>query len=348
MIDGFLILEYPQEDLDGVISIVKNNSSFIALIEGDIYNIPFYLWPSELKDYTAVLDRNFYTRITKIARGEAIPHHAIEDYQWAAAVMAFCQIAEISFQYSSSLQEYASHKGGESAVDDYKCFYLADNCDPKAWVDFALGRTSRVDFGSNGNLPPLNSQPQASEFETPIYEFRANYIFALKLSILSREMLSPERSMLKFIDWMENEFVLGSAAFLFANLHFSPSRIKGMLKTKSLKGIRNIAWDFALIQHWRRCAFKGHSKKTPVLLISRDKVVRYIANRLCASSIAELKSIVTDPWEKSKHKGESIFKRYCILNDKIQNATSGRKLPSDEELDKITEDLETLFLDKLT
>ena len=270
--ESLIILRYQREDLDQISHLVRENDSFVSLITGDIYQVHQYLLPSELKNFTAILDRNLYTRVTALVRGDAIKPHASDDHRWAAAVMAFCHIAGITFQSGSSLQEYASFKGGHAALSDFDCFRRADNCDPKALIDFALGRTESIDLSSVDDLLRPISTPTASTLEEPIYEFRLNYILALKIALLSLDQVNPGKSMLQFIDWMDKDFILTAPAFQFANLLFSPSRMKGMLRAGSLKHIRNVAWDLALVQHWRRCALKGNETQQPVLLITNPAI----------------------------------------------------------------------------
>jgi len=303
------MLPYNKEDLDSISDLVSQNESFVALVEGDLYAIDQYHLPSVLSNFTAILDRNIYTRILAVFRGQEIGIHAINDHRWAAAVMAFCQIADITFQYASSLQEYASIKGGEAAVADLRSFHKADNCDPSAWLDFAVGRTSTLDVSSVQDLEEPENIPSPADFERPIYEFRVNYIFALKIVTLSFQNAAPERLMVNFLDWMEDEFVMGAGATHFANLLFSPARMKGMLKKRSLRDVQNIAWDFATLQNWRRCALAGAEKSEPVILITRDKVLKYMTQRLVASDFDEFKALLTAPWQSVPTKGEQVFRR---------------------------------------
>lgn len=338
--ETLLILNYSKDDLEEIARQVRENDSFVALVTGDIYAIHEYLLPSSFGNFTAMLDRNVYTRVTALVRGQAIPDHAVDDYRWAAAVMAFCQIAEITFQYGSSLQEYASTKGGSSAVDDFECFHRADNCDPQAMVDFAVGRTSSLNLSSVADLAPPEEVPTAERFEEPIYEFRSHYIFALKIALLDAESSSPEQKMYRFMDWMEDEFILSAGALQFANLLFSPARRKGMLKKRTLQDIRNVGWDLSLIHSWRRNALKGAEISEPVLLVTRDKVVKLIANRLVASDDEEFRSHFVDQWEPVRAKGDAIFKRSVALNETVQSQWGRRKLPTDDELDTMTADFE--------
>ena len=342
--ETLLALPYPKEDLDEISRLVRENESFVALMTGDIYNIRHYRIPSPVSNFSAILDRNVYTRVTALVRGKQLPDHALADHRWAAAVIAFCQIAGIRIHYASSLQEYASAKGGASALDDLECFHKADNCDPKALIEFAMGRTDTLDLSSVEKLKVPDLPVSAKDFEEPIYEFRLNYILALKIALLDRDSKNPpEKRILSFIDWMDNEFRLGSAALQFANLLFSPARMKGMLKKRNLKDVRNIAWDFALIQNWRGRALEGTTNSEPVILATRDKVVKFIARRLVSATDEEFRSFLLDPWEPSLAKGEAVFQRYMELHQKLSSQAS-RVLIPDEELDAITDQLEQHLL----
>lgn len=257
--------------------------------------------------------------------------------------MAFCQIANIRFQYGSSLREYASHKGGALAQDDFLQFYKADNCDAKAWIDFALGRSPTVDLSSIKNLTPARNVPPVDVFDDQGTDYRANYILALKIASLAKDNIPPGKAVIDFIEWMEASFRFGSSAFLFTNLLFSPNRIGKMLKKKTLQDIRNVAWDFSLIQHWRRCAFRGLKQNNPVLLITRDKVVKYLANRMVAADAAELEQHIVTPWGSQSGIGKTIFSKYMETNERISSRKARPQIP-DRELDEIITKMEIHYL----
>ena len=338
--EQILILKYPKRDLEEVCRLVRVNDSFAALITGDMYQIHQYLLATGLRNVTAIFDRNVYTRVTSLIRAEPVKASAINDHRWAAAIMAFCQIADIKLDYASSLQEYAFQKGGEAALSDYEDFRKADNCDPQSFIDYAVGRTDTLDLTSVKNLPPARSDLTPEQFEARIYEFRLNYILALKIVLLSQDSPRPETAMCQFMDWMEKDFIMSAPAFQFANLLFSPSRIKGMLKSKTLPDVRNIAWDLALVQYWRRLAWKGSQADEPVLLVSRDKVVKFIARRLMASDEEKFHSFIIEPWQSTKGRGAVILEKFLDLQKKVESRKNDKKRQTDNELDALTTDLE--------
>ena len=330
-----LTIDYHYDDLNRLSEMLRQSQSFIALPRGDIYDFHSYLLPtSPLHNTRAILDRNFYTRITNLIEGKEVPQNEIDDYRWAAAVMAFCQISEITFDYASSLQELASIHGGGDAVQEFEAFHYADNSDPQQFLDFALSRITQIKKPTDKIEPP-RSTPASSLFEQRIYEFRINYILSLKISILEAEFGSGVSPMLRFIEWMDEEFMMGASALHFANLLFSPSRSKKMLKEKRLKDIKNTAWDFALLQSWSSDAITFEDTKEHVYLITRDKVVKYIANRLVAADHNEFKSFITEAWKNNMKGGLQVFERFMELQKKVAKTMPNRfKIYSDEERDK--------------
>ena len=68
----------------------------------------------------------------------------LPDLRWAAAILAFSQIAKITFDYASSVYELASSCGGEEAVKEVRSFRIADNSSPQVFIDFALGRIDAI------------------------------------------------------------------------------------------------------------------------------------------------------------------------------------------------------------
>jgi hypothetical protein len=182
--------------------------------------------------------------------------------------------------------------------------------------------------------------PEAARFEEPIYDFRLNYILALKIATLSYRSDPSHKLMIEFIDWMDNDFICGAGALQFANLYFSPSRKRRMLKKRTSDDVRNAAWDLAMIQSWRRCALKGNASGEPVVLITRDKAVRFVAERLVATDLDEFKGQLVTQWEPRLREGNAIFCRYMELHLKLESRSSPRPLIPDVELDALTAELE--------
>ena len=328
IMEQLVVLMYSHDDIQKIQNIVKSNNSITALLTGDYYSIVNYLSHNNKREFSAILDRNFYTRITSIVNSALPNNRNHADYQWAAAVLAFCQIAEITFDYASSLQEYASTQGGKSALTELNAFRLADNTDPKLFIDFATGRVDKLDTAALPKISPLTNVPSAKSFEATPTDFSFNYIFMLKIALISRESIEPHERMLKFLDWMHSDYLFGAPALQFANIFFSPNRHSKMLKNYTEAGIKNAAWDLSLIQNWRKSALIGAKNDRPVLLISRDKAVRSIASRLVAETEEELLSHIACVWGRKNNCGRKIYERYCQLWDNAESNQTRRVAPS--------------------
>src|ERR1051325_3959350 len=203
--EAIIILDYAPADLFEIQNLVKSRETFVALVFGDLYEVMHYHDPRHGLEFLGYLDRNLYSRISMLA-SERIPQdRELKDLRWAAAVLAFSQIARITFDYASSIYELASWRGGAQADEEVQRFRLADNSDPQIFIDFALGRTNHIPKAMLVDVTNENSVDPA-EFEKRTSDFRINYIHTLKIAELSRRPIEPVEKMIALIDWMADEF----------------------------------------------------------------------------------------------------------------------------------------------
>ena len=342
--EKLIVLPFPREDIREIESIVRAVDCFVALVNGDLYDVGTHLAAEDFK-FTATLDRNIYTRIAGLASGSPIPVEQLRDYRCAAAILAFAQITDITFDYFSSLYEYASTQGGSEAINDLNRFRAADSFDTREVIEFALGRTDSPPRTVLKSVAP--TPPAESEFERVTYQFRVNYTLALKVAILAKEPIPPVERMLQFLDWLHAEFVWGAPAAIFANRYFSPSRFGRMLKGFTRRGIKNAAWDMALVQVWRKHALAGLKNGKPALLISRDRAVRDMAQKISAETNEELAGFIREPWGKNSTEGKRVLAHYLRLNAPYEAGNKdGRKLPEHPEQVKIMAQLEEQLFGK--
>ena len=335
-------LDYPQEDIEKIEKIVRDNISFVALVDGDIFNLFNYLNPLNRLKFRAMGDLNFTEKIASLADGEFNPTTKLEPYRWAAAVMAFLQIAEIDIHFDSSMLEFASFHGREEAREKFKAFHLINNIDPKVLIDFALGRTESIPADAFQGIQGITQIPDARRFSRKGNYFHLNYTFMLKIALLAKDSTDPYHKMIKLIDWMNDEFMFDAPTLQFANIYFSPSRPKRMLKDISKRGISNAAWDLTLIQEWGKVAVEECGTQRPLLLITRDKAVKNIAGRLVASTYEEFQSHMTSPWGKKSSHGRRIFSHYEMRWNQAEKDKS-RNRKSYALLSGMKKSLETLL-----
>jgi hypothetical protein len=342
--EAVVILDYPPDDIFAIQELVKSRETFVALLTGDLYEVMHYLDPRQAFQFFGYLDRNLYSRISSLVTGQPIRPNDIADYRWAAAVLAFSQIAKITFDYASSIYELASFKGGTEAGYEVDRFRIADNSDPRLFIDFALGRLSRIPQSAFADVRSENTVAPA-EFEKRTNEFRINYIFALKIAELSTDSIAPVEKMIALIDWMRDGFMFGSPALLFANRYFSPSRFSRMIKGLSTRHVKNAAWDLTFLQNWRRAALKGAKTNRPAFLMSGDKAVKDVARRITAETQDEFTEHLREPWGRKSRDGIRIFDRYCeACESAARDANRGEKVPDYSTQLRMIEDLEQRVL----
>jgi hypothetical protein len=338
--EAVIILDYSPGDILAIQELVKSRETFVALVFGNLYEVMRYHDPRHGLKFLGYLDRNLYSRISALASGRSFHQREVDDLRWAAAVLAFCQIAEITFDYASSIYELASAKGGVAAGEEIYRFRIADNSDPRLFIDFALGRITSIPKSRLADVPSENRVDPA-EFEKRTNDFRINYIHTLKIAELDQRPIAPVEKVISLIDWMVNQFMFGAPALLFANRYFSPNRFRRMIKGHRKKDIQNAAWDLTLLQNWRRAALKGIKGTNPAILMTGDKAVRDVAGRMTAESDTEFRRHVLEPWGNNSRDGLRIFNHYWEAWTKTsQDANRGQKVPNYETQLKMIEELE--------
>lgn len=329
--ESILFLNYPQEDIDGIEGIVREGDVFTALLIGDLYRIFHYLNPAHGMRFFALLDRNIYTRITALIDEPSCDRTNLDDLRLAAAILAFLQIADVTFDYNSSLYELGWTTSGVNAVSALKRFNILDNSDPQLFIDFALGKTDKIDPERLAITTPRSSLPHAAEYERRLNDFRINYIFSLKIAQIADSEGDGLSKLFKFFDWMYSDFILGSPATLFALRYFSPNRIRRMLKGRSKRDLENAAWDMTLVQNWRRHALEGLDNSQPYLLVTRDRAVTDMGRRITAESNDEMLQSLREMWGTRRGDAQKIFDEYTALMQRAASPNvTERKLPKYE------------------
>jgi nicotinamide mononucleotide adenylyltransferase len=341
-VETIIFLNYPSEDIRGIERLVKERESFVVILDGDIYSIVQHIAHQSEFRFTALLDRNVYTRITGLLSDVSPPPNG-PDFRWAAAILAFCQIADIQIDLASSLQEYAWHHGGVEALRELEKFRIADNSNPQIFINFALGRITQIPREALASPIVPATQPTAEQFEKRTRDFRVNYTFVLKICEIDSQPISQAEKMIRFLDWMYNDFFFGAPALLFASRYFSPNRHKRMIKSTAKRHIENAAWDLALVQEWRRRALKGMGNNEPVLLISGDKAVKDMARRMVADTEEQAVDAMREVWGKSTAYGKRIWEHYSRLWQAVSGNDTRRPPDHNRQMAMIAELEEVVF-----
>jgi hypothetical protein len=215
------------------------------------------------------------------------------------------------------------------------------------FIDFALGRIDAIPHEALAEVQHTDSI-SAAQFEKRTNDFRIHYLFALKIAALSQQKITPVEKMIRFIDWMHTGFLFGSAALLFANRYFSPSRHRRMLKGYTKRDLQNAAWDMTLVHNWRRRALTGAKTGRPAILMSGDKPLKDIARRITAESEEEYVRQIRDVWGRSVH-GMRVFNHYLqAWKDAQADANRRSKVPNYARQLELIEELERQVIGPIT
>ena len=273
----------PHNDLNRVQDILRGIVPFVpGVFLEDPYEVSSYV-PHQMmsgEEFCLLVDRNIVTRWVGAARGQSISNA----HRNAAAIMLFAQCADLLIEPTLAFYEITSTATPEEINSEIDAFYTAEEADPIAWADIALGKSHRL------RLPPPECRRPRKVFDlsVPLYKWRRCYILALKIAALQLEGGPPEDLMCSLLDWMFKDFLIGGPAIQLASYYFAPGaprkkllkRIQSADREQALRGIRNAAWDMTLISEWLRhvkLTIENPGQKRLWILCTLDQLITRMA-----------------------------------------------------------------------
>lgn len=349
--EEFVVLRDPHFPLDDVLEISKYLINENCLVPGymppsvgmlDIQAI-FYMQNVEQLELTVLPDRNLVSSIINIAK-VGYQQNMDRPTRVAASLMAYCQCLNIQIEPSVAFHEVAQHSGNKATLNELGWFRAADEANPTAWLNIALGRQQAPIAHEAKQVDDLN-------IAFPLHRWRRNYVVALKVAELELSDLSPRVRMLRLLEWMMSDFILAGPAAMLAAIYFSPKAAKkGMFKKlrssdreKALLGIRNETWDMTHLSDLVQKVEAGKNEGNRYMFASADNQLKMIAPFLFSTS---------DDFAKAY---EQVLNEYWPANDtrsillKCQEACTLGKSRSQrtfekEQLDRWIEKGENLIL----
>ncbi len=290
-----LPLRHP-EDWQGVKQMLSENDLIIPgnYKARDPYDLTRYLYTAHEKghNFRALFDRNLVSRLVLLAKGMPLSKEPASGKvgRLAAACQAFCILAEMQIEPNMALYEYASSSSHDNAVSDFRHFLLADNVDPRYYIDIALGRedclprTHLVELECKFKFS--TREVEETNFEKPLNSWKPHYLFVLKTVSLVRSGITPYDAAHALLHWQSYEAFYNAAATLFclaAIGHTPPSggmikKIKSSNMAELRKGVRNATWDICLVSQWGKYPREGG--KTFWAFCSNDRALREMAKLL--------------------------------------------------------------------
>jgi hypothetical protein len=215
-------------------------------------------------EFRALFDRNLLSPLVRLAAGDSLSgnNESIQAGRQACACIAFCILADILVEPSMAMYEFASSNGNDAAQVEVRHFRVADNADPVAFLDIALGNADRLPAS---HIAEVASSPgvvgqvsQEGNFEKALWMWKPNYLYVLKTLDLIRSGLKPFDAAFELLRWQAEDAFYNAAASLYclAAISHQPPR-GGMLKSINSpnraflrRGARNATWDICLLQQF--------------------------------------------------------------------------------------------------
>lgn len=290
-----------------------------------------------------LLDRNVMTRLVGLARGRPVSSES----RVAAAALAFAQTINAQIEPSMALHEFASTQGNEPALEELHLVRRLDNTHPQVLANIALGR-GELDLGELADVPEPEERPNLAR---SLRRWRFCYTVALKIAELELSNLKPEAKMRALIDWMGADFLFVGPALALAMRYLAPNGrkkrqfkyLRSVDRERAISGVRNAAWDLALISEWSKLVDEQREERCLWLLTTFDRGLREVARsvRTSVEAVGNVEEFMdrefVGTWGRVV--GPALHKVYSDWqNRRLQTNGPGRK--SAEQYRRLIEELE--------
>jgi hypothetical protein len=270
--------DFPTDDVTTIASVLMESGILIPgyiTPEVGLLAIEALEYARHVLGQTTVLlpDRNLVSEMAKIPRVGGIDP-AQPNALTAARLMAFCQSLDIMIEPSIAYHELAGIDGNEAAHEELAWFRSADHAHARAWIDLAMGRTTR--------LPPIPPpEVERRDLQYPLRRWRSNYAVALKIAELELADLAPVERHRRLVAWMVEDFTFAGPAAVFSAMYFAPrAPRRGMFKNlrsedrdRALAGVRNAAWDMTTLSDFIRKIPEGEASGERYILATLDRAL---------------------------------------------------------------------------
>lgn len=345
-------------DRQRIEKMIRDSDIITTILPVDLFDKYFlgaYVEQTDVEEnkFFAMLDLNMFSRIIGIAKNRGKRTYKLQE-KTACALLAFLQLADVAIEPNHAIYEIMDSCNDGEAMDKLSRFRAFDNLDPQILIELALDR--RVEIPANMIRPHAVKliEPKKGEDFLSWKIYRG---FVLKMAIIDIQGGSPFDKLMRFIDWIYDEYIFMNAAIVFGSVLFSENRFKKMLKTGSkdkdevLKGVRNATWDINLAYYWSKKAMSGKENGIFWLLCTEDNALRAVASSLIVTSyeLEQKKKAVFCKYQGDK-KGNQIYDKLVDMDKRRDNDSSrrGNTLGPTSDLYPVVDELEKELLSELT
>ncbi|HCE1970439.1 TPA: hypothetical protein ACF4E7_004726 [Vibrio parahaemolyticus] len=295
------------------------------------YKLENYLLNSN-QQVSCLLDRNIVSYLIDLVKGvDLSPKFEVSRcHRLTAALQAFFNASSIKSEPGLSYHEYIENSSVERADEELSYFRSADNLDANIYLDMALNNINSIPF----EVVPRYQAGELINFDTEyrVKAFEFNIVVIKKGLSIRSKCNNDYEAVKSLLEWMFEEYVFCAPAFYFMAIYFSGEKIPKMLKSSSMKSVRNAGWDLALLQHWLTLANKDTDQLW--LLASMDKAIAKIADMMLPRSTEEpeeylgrLEHTFSTMWGKKHGYGSKLFQRLRYWQENADSPKRKTNLP---------------------
>ncbi len=277
-------------------------------------------------NFKCLLDRNVVSYLIELVNGKRVTSAKKDKcYRLTAALQAFLNASEVYSEPGMAYHEYMETSGIEKADKELSFFRSADNLNPNIYLDIATGIRDSV---PPSEVPRFDTgEILYADIPRKLRHFETNIVFIKKALSLKSYGYSDYRVLLELIDWIYKYYIFSAPSFHFLSIYFSSKKISNMIKSHTLKGIRNATWDLCLIQqlitnirndsnnniHWLLSTFdKAIQMTTDLVFIKQDESVDEYYSRL-EKSYSEM-------WGKRNNYGSNLLDKLIKFQQSAEHS----------------------------
>lgn len=294
----------------------------------------------------ALIDLNVLKDILSVARqGDK---RSPEARRLGAALIAFCQCADVAIEPSIAL-----HESPKNWRAELQLFRGIDNAETADLVKVAYGEIEQI---SEELLPdiPINDLPD--EMPDRLHGHAALQTAMFKIALIGRSGGSPSKKLEQFMNWSFHEYLISREAVHLALFHLtgnSPNPILKKTQVRSpddrMSALDNAVWDLMLVRTWVKYVAEQKDRNRIWILCTRDKGLQRLAREMMIANAGDgdvetqIESMFTRA--AGKDHGSKLYRQYQDLMRRTNDQSRpSNKLGFDDYCERLNASLRSEYI----
>jgi len=303
--------------------------SFNTDSDEELYNPSNYLHNSEFEGskYTLGLDLNIYQFLLN-SKKKDLPK---DNYRDAAALLVFCQIANIEIDPSYAVYEKVNYEASnlDEALPDLELFQNINNSDPGELAKYALGHENSYEIPTEHKINYAEKREILSKYRR-LTEWDSLYLIILSIVDIKFDKRIPsDKKLAKFFDWLICKFRMSLVGTIYAMILFGNKPLKRMMKYNSQQNITerknalwNMTWDLYIMNQFFR-KWVGKDDENEFFFASDDKAFcELLRSAIKVQQIGDFSTLIPYLTKSGYEQAESFLK--------LDVSSAGRVYETDE------------------